>query len=101
MRSGEPAVTPWRRTSHPAVKSRDVTDRSGSFARNSSHRSRTRSPKPRARAESQFRSSTGSGLSAIAPEHTTRYPAAPMDFAVPQDYADLLSSFRSFLDREV
>src|SRR3989442_9066244 len=24
-----------------------------------------------------------------------------MDFAVPQDYADLLSSFRSFLDREV
>src|SRR6266571_2557124 len=24
-----------------------------------------------------------------------------MDFAIPQDYADLLSSFRSFLDREV
>src|SRR5437870_12467917 len=28
-------------------------------------------------------------------------PFGPMDFAIPQDYADLLSSFRSFLDREV
>src|SRR5205823_1644078 len=36
-----------------------------------------------------------------SPRISARGTVGPMDFAIPQDYADLRSSLRSFLDREV